>query len=127
MTDIRAVDEDGNIKLSPDNEAEFVNDIFLRTEFPPPGSAKATRSGTTPTDRYRNALNALGAALQTLDGAFTALTKAVGDDGRPLVDTQGVEPRLASPWRDQLRGIDEELVVWARTLACAAERNRKAA
>ena len=113
-THIRAVDEDGNIKRSLDNEVEYVNDIFLRTEFPPPGKAQATRSGTTPTDRYRNALSCLGVALQTLDGAFTELTKVVGDDGRSLVDTLGVEPRLTDPWRNQLRGIDEELVVWAR-------------
>lgn len=113
---LRAVNEDGDIKRLADGSADqMVSDIYLRHEFPPPGKAKATRAGDTPTDRYHNALNALGAALSEVDNAFNALTAVTGDDGQPLVDAQGVEPRLTDSWRELLSKLDEEMVVWART------------
>jgi hypothetical protein len=113
---IRAVDEDGNLKRLADGSADqTVNDIYLRHEFPPPGKAKAARPGDTPTDRYNHALSALETALQSLDHNFAALTKVVGDDGQSLVEMRGVEPRLTDAWRDLLRRVDEEMVVWART------------
>lgn len=115
-TPIRAVDEDGQLKHSSDGSPDLaVNDIYLRNEFPPPGKAKAARPGDTPTDRYNNALSALGAALQALDSTFTVLTKVVGNDGQPLVESKGVEPRLTEAWRDTLGRIDEEMLIWART------------
>ena len=113
---IRAVDEDGEVKRLGDSPGDQpVNDIYLRSEFPPPGKAKAARLGDTPTDRYNNALSALGSALQALDYAFAGLTKVVGDDGQPLIEARGVEPRLTDPWRELLSRIDEEMVIWART------------
>lgn len=113
---LRAVDEDGEIKrLSDDSADQMVSDIYLRHEFPPPGKAKATRAGDTPTDRYHNALNTLGAALGEVDTAFNALTAVQGDDGQPLVDAQGVEPQLTDVWRELLSKLDEEMVVWTRT------------
>ena len=66
-------------------------------------------------DRYHNALNALGAALHGVDEAFGGLTAVVGDDGSPVADSQGVEPRLTDSWRELLGKLDEEMVVWART------------
>lgn len=113
---IRAVDEDGRVRRLADDSGDLpVNDIYLRREFPPPGQAKAARPGDTPIDRYNNALGAFGAALQALEHAFAGLTRVSGDDGQPIVETRGVEPRLTDPWRDQLKGIDEDLVFWART------------
>ena len=113
---IRAVDEDGQMRRLADGSADLmVSDLYLRNEFPPPGRAKAARPGDTPTDRYQNALDALGTALHGLDVAFDGLTKVFGDDGQPFVDFRGVEPRLTDPWRELLNRIDEEMVVWART------------
>ena len=113
---IRAVDEDGSIKRLVDGSGDqTVNDILLRNEFPAEGAAKALRPGDTSDDRYNNALNALGAALQGLDHAFTNLTKVAGDDGQALVESRGIESRLTDPWRDSLKRVDEELVVWSRT------------
>ncbi len=112
---IRAVDENGQVKRLADGSAEqAVNDIYLRNEFPPLGKVKAAKPGDTPIDRYNRALVAFGGALQTLEHAFEGLTKVVGDDGQPLIETQGVEPRLAGPWRELIGRIDEEMVVWAR-------------
>jgi hypothetical protein len=39
----------------------------------------------------------------------------IGDDGRPILDTQGADSNSCSVWRDALRKIDEEFIVWSRT------------
>ncbi|MFX7854035.1 hypothetical protein ABTK08_21005, partial [Acinetobacter baumannii] len=57
---IRAVDEAGEVKLGEGGTAElYVNDTYLRGEFPPAGKARAHRIGDTPMDRYENAVSAL--------------------------------------------------------------------
>jgi hypothetical protein len=113
---LRAVDEQGQVKRLADGSADqMVSDVYLRNEFPPPGKAKAARAGDTPLDRYHNALNALGAALLEVEQAFDGLTAVEGDDGQPLVESQGVESRLTDSWRELLSRLDEEMVVWART------------
>lgn len=113
---LRAVDEQGQVKrLTDDSADQMVSDVYLRNEFPPPGKAKAARAGDTPLDRYHNALNTLGAALLEVEQAFDGLSAVEGDDGQPLVESQGVEPRLTDSWRELLSKLDEEMVVWART------------
>jgi hypothetical protein len=113
---IRAVDEDGQVRRHSNGSVDQpVNDIYLRSEYPPPGKAKATSPGDTPTDRYNNALGAFETALQTLDQVFTSLTKVAGDDGQPLVETRGVEPRLTDSWRSLINRVEEELIVWTST------------
>jgi len=115
-TPLRAVDESGQVKRLADSSADqTVSDIYLRNEFPPPGRAKAARLGDTPSDRYHNGLAVLGRAFERVDQAFTDLTKVLGDDSQPVAEARGVEPRLTDSWRDLLRRIDEEMVVWART------------
>lgn len=112
---LRAVDDDGQVKLTSDGSSDqTVSDIYLRHEFPPPGKAKAARPGDTPTDRYNNAIGALSAAFDELDQRFEALSKVVGDDGQPIVDTRGVDLRLTESWREILRRVDEETVIWTR-------------
>jgi hypothetical protein len=113
---IRAVDEDGHVKHHPNGSVDQqVNDIYLRSEYPPPGKTKAASPGDTPTDRFNNALGAFEAALQSLDQTFTILTKVTGNDGQPLVETRGVEPRLTDPWRDLLKRLEEGMIVWTST------------
>ena len=50
-----------------------------------------------------------------LSAAFQAASSVLGDDGRPMVDTSGVDRKQCYVWREQLGQIDEELVVWGRT------------
>lgn len=112
---IRAVDEDGGVRMLDDGSAaQVLSDVWLRNEFPPAGKAKAARPGDSPTDRYDRALEALGGAMQELSRCFGALAAVAGDDGQPLVEKRGVESRLTDPWRDDLRAIDEDLLVWSR-------------
>ncbi|MGF7008648.1 hypothetical protein [Aminobacter sp. BE322] len=42
------------------------------------------------------------------------LSRVAGEDGQPLVDSRGVELRLTEAWREILRRVDEEAVIWAR-------------
>lgn len=116
MLPLRAVDEDGKLKRTSDGSSDqTVSDIYLRHEFPPPGKAKAARPGDTPTDRYNNAIATLSRAFDELDRCFDALSKVVGEDGQPMVDARGVDLRLTEPWRETLRRVDEETVIWARS------------
>jgi hypothetical protein len=88
---IRAVDEDGDIrKLNDGSGDQPVSDVFLRQEFPPPGKARARRPGDTPVEILQNRLAAFSDAMDRLSDVHAAIAKVVGDDGRPLVDTQGV-------------------------------------
>src|SRR5208337_2880226 len=75
----------------------------------------AARPGDTPTDRYNNAIAALSRAYDELDRCFDALSKVIGDDGQPMVDARGVDLRLTESWRETLRRVDEETVIWARS------------
>jgi hypothetical protein len=113
-TAIRAVDEIGTPKRLANGSEQTVSDILLRNEFPPPGKAKAARPGDTPNDRYDAAIQKLAGAFHELDLSFEAITKVKGDDDQPIVDTRGVELRLTDAWRELLRRVDEEVVVWSR-------------
>ncbi|KQT72331.1 hypothetical protein ASG54_18505 [Aureimonas sp. Leaf460] len=73
---------------------------------------KAKRPGDTPIDRYHDALNAFGAAMLAAEETFGDLTSVIGDDGQPIVDVQGVEPRHTENWRKLIGRLDEEMVVW---------------
>jgi len=113
---IRAVDEDGQVKKLADGSTDqMVNDVYLRGEFPAPGKAKARRAGCTPCDLYENWLGEFSDAVASLKGAFAAIGQVNGDDGRPLVEARGAEPRSCEEWRSVLRAIDDELIVWGRT------------
>jgi hypothetical protein len=113
---IRAVDEDGVIKRREGSgDEQMVNDIYLRGEFPAAGKARAPRPGDTPDDRYRSRLAVFAQAVEAVQQAFGDLAKVTGNDGRPLVETRGVDPRDCSAWREVLREMDDELMIWGRT------------
>lgn len=112
---IRAVGENGEVRRLEDDSADQVlSDVWLRNEYPPAGKAKAARPGDSPTDRYDRAVEALGGAMQELSRCFVALAGVAAEDGQPLVDRRGVEVRLTDPWRETLRSVDEELLLWTR-------------
>ncbi|MBI2770533.1 MAG: hypothetical protein HYX47_12980 [Burkholderiales bacterium] len=113
---IRAVDETGTVKLSEDGTAElYVNDTYLRGEFPPAGKARAQRAGDTPMDRYENAVGALVSAVSQLDEAYRVLQGVVGDDGQLMVETRGVDPQVCHNIRERVTRLEEDLIVWGST------------
>ena len=110
---IRAIDEGGQFKRLSDNSGEqVVSDIYLRGEYPPKGKARPHRPGDTPSERYQNRLGEFSQAIEQLKQAFAAVSEVLGDDGRPLADSIGVDRRDCEAWREDLSKIDEELVVW---------------
>jgi len=112
---IRAIDEQGVIrKLADGSGDQPVNDAYLRGQFPPPGKASAPWVGDTPVDDYHNRLNDFSAAVESLEQSFAAIAGVVGDDGRPIVEQRGADPRSCGVWRDVLGKIDDELNIWAR-------------
>lgn len=114
---IRAVDEDGRVKPMGNGSGELpVSDIYLRSEFPPPGRAKkAANPGTTPHDRFLAAQVSLEAALDGLASAYQTIIDVRGHDGEPLVNSLGVEAQVVKRWRGQMQEINDEMIVWART------------
>lgn len=113
---IRAVDENGVIKQLADGAGEqMVNDFYLREEFPPAGRARAPRPGDTPRDHFNNRVSALSERVESLHKAFELVASVLGDDGRPFVESSGLDRKLVSVWREQLGHIDEELLLWGRT------------
>lgn len=112
-THLKAVDETGAVKRLPDNSGDLLlNDVYLRNEFPPPGKAKLSGFGDTPVHRYEQAVHSLGKAIHEMDNMFRAVSKVLGDDGLPIVETRGVEQRLTESWADVLRNVSEEVVIW---------------
>lgn len=115
---IRAVDEDGQVKrLGDDSGDQAISDIYLRQEFPPPGKARARRPGNIPADVLKNRLADFSDAMEALNNAYTAIGKVVGDDGRFLVDSQGVDVKLCNDWRLKLTQISDDLNFWGRTFS----------
>jgi hypothetical protein len=113
---IRAVDEDGNLKLSSDGSTYVtVNDVYLRSEFPPPGTTQAVRSGDTPADRFRRALAKAEDAVVALEEAVQSLGRVAGEDSVPLVDTRGLDPAIGKAWREKLSDMDDSLGFWVKT------------
>jgi hypothetical protein len=110
---IRAVEDDGTIKVYGDADEQMVNDIYLRGEVPPAGKARAQRPGDTPTDHYHNAVSAMATAMAVLTDAYNNLRNVNGDDGNPLVETKGVDQRECTAWRETLTQIDDALVLWS--------------
>ncbi|MBF6568065.1 MAG: hypothetical protein IVW54_04215 [Candidatus Binataceae bacterium] len=112
---LRAVDENGQVKKQADGIDQKINDVYLRGEFPAAGKARSARPGNTPLELHQNRLSDFSLAIDRLQQAFEAISAVIGDDGRPVVETQGADPTSASAWRETLDKIDEELIVWSRT------------
>ena len=47
--------------------------------------------------------------------AFNAILNVRGDDGTPFADSRGADQQLTDRWRGELKRMDEEMIVWART------------
>jgi hypothetical protein len=113
---IRFVDENGKTQPQEDGTGDKqVNDIILRGEYPPPGKSKTKRPGDTPIDHFENRIGDFSSAMDAVEKAFRAIGEVNGDDGRPLVETRGVDHRSAEVWRTLIRTMDDDLLVWSRS------------
>lgn len=124
---IRAVDENGQIQPGDNGAGEkAVNDVMLRGEYPPPGKSKTKRPGDTPQDHFENRISDFSRAMDVVEKAFLAIGEVNGDDGRPLVETRGVDHRSAEVWRTLIRTMDDDLLVWSRAFKRAFGSGAKA-
>ena len=52
--------------------------------------------------------------MEQLDQAHAAIGQIVGNDGRPVVEDQGVDTQLCTTWREALSAISDDLAYWSR-------------
>jgi hypothetical protein len=113
---IRAVDEDGEVKLRPNGLGDLiVNDVYLREQFPARGKAAARTGGATAAEQLKDRVADLSDAMDKLEEAFKAVVAVTGLDGGPLVSELGVDPQFANDRRKLLSLVGDELHFWSRT------------
>jgi hypothetical protein len=113
---IRAVDENGAVMQRADGSGDqLITDVYLRTQFPPPGKVKARSGGETPTEKLQTALASLSDAMESMQAAFNDVRAVHGNDGMALVDADGVDGRVCREWRQRLAEVSDELSFWGRT------------
>lgn len=110
---IRAVSPTGEpVALEGGNGDQVVTDNWLRQTFPPPGRPVAPAAPDTALERYMAALAKVGDAMDTVDKAVRRLVAVEGVDGRPLIDTEGVDPADADAWMEDLVKLIQKIPVW---------------
>lgn len=110
---IRAVGADGTVIVREDGSGEQpVTDHWLRATFPPPGRPVAPAADETAHERFMKALAALGDRMSDLTSSVRRLAAVEGIDGRPLVETEGVDPTDADVWLQELMMLLQLLPVW---------------
>jgi hypothetical protein len=113
---IRAVSATGEpITLENGDGDQLVTDNWLRQTFPPPGRPVAPAAPDTAHERYMEALAKMGDAMDAVDRAARHLVGVVGVDGRPLIETEGVEPGHADAWMEDLMKLIQRIPVWRAT------------
>jgi len=113
---IRAVAQDGALIVADDmGEEQQVTDTWLRSTFPPPGRPVAPAAPETAHEKYLAALSELGVCFDRLRLGVQRLSAVEGVDGRPLVNSEGVEPGHADAWFSELMGLVQLIPVWRST------------
>lgn len=113
---IRAVSADGApIPLDDGAGDQIVTDNWLRRTFPPPGRPVAPPAPETAHEKFLEAIAQMGDAMEVVDRAQRRLATVEGIDGRPLVDSEGVDPSDADPWLEELMKLLQLLPVWKAT------------
>lgn len=113
---IRAVSPNGSPLRTDDGDSDqLVTDNWLRTTFPPPGRPVAPAAPDTAHEKYLDALAKLGDAMDAVDRSVRRLVSVEGVDGRPLIDTEGVEPADADAWIEDVMKLMQQIPVWRNT------------
>ena len=113
---IRAVGTTGTlITLDADEGEQVVTDSWLRRTFPPPGRPVAPAAPETAHEKYLEALARMGDAMDAVDRAVRRLGAVEGVDGRPLINTEGVDPLHADAWLEDLMKLLQLVPVWKAT------------
>ncbi len=114
-TALRAVNEDGSIRLTEDRAQEQVlSDVYIRSTFPKAGSPTRPSSTDTPDDALRDAIAGVGAAVRVLEEAMTTLRSVKAADGTGHVETVGVDRNHVREWTTFLGETTSDLEFWGR-------------
>jgi hypothetical protein len=113
---IRAVSPEGKpIPLDSGDGEQIVTDNWLRQTFPPPGRPVAPAAADTAHERYLSAMAKLGEAMDSVDRAARRLAAVEGIDGRPLIQTEGIDPADADAWLEDVMKLMQSIPVWRNT------------
>lgn len=112
---LRAVNEDGTIRLTEDRAQEqTLNDVYLRSAFPKAGAPSRPTSKNTPDDALRDAAATLGAAVRDLEKAVATIRAVKASDGTDHVETVGVDRNHIREWKPILDNATSDLEFWGR-------------
>ncbi|MBQ1062158.1 hypothetical protein [Micromonospora sp. C41] len=112
---LRAVNEDGSIRRTEDRaQDQTLNDVYLRSTFPKPGSPQRPTSTDTPDDALRDAAAQLGAAVRAVEDAMAAIRSVKALDGNDHVETVGVDRNHVREWKNVLDAATSDLEFWGR-------------
>jgi hypothetical protein len=110
---IRAVSPAGDpIPVDDGDGEQIVTDNWLRQTFPPPGRPIAPAAPDTAHERYLEAMAKLGDAMDSVDRAVRRLLAVEGIDGRPLIQSEGIDPADADAWMDDVMKLMQLIPVW---------------
>lgn len=113
---IRAVVEDGStVPLEDGSGEQAVTDNWLRRTFPLPGRPIAPAAPETAHERLLEAVSRFGRTMEELMAARGRLVTIDGLDGRPLIETEGVDPAHIDAWWQDLTELFQQLPVWKAT------------
>lgn len=113
---IRAISPSGElIQLDDGDDEQIATDNWLRQTFPPPGRPAAPAAADTAHERYLQALAKLGNAMDSVDHAVRRLLAVEGVDGRPLIETEGIDPADADAWLGDIMQLMQRIPVWRNT------------
>ncbi len=93
----------------------MVTDNWLRRTFPPPGRPAAPATAETAHENYLEAMAKLGEAMDAVGWAARRLIAVEGVDGRPLINTEGVDPSHADACLQDLMKLLQLVPVWKAT------------
>jgi len=111
---IRAVGDDGTILRTEEGATEqVVSDDSLRRAFPVPGRRLAPAAQETAHERLEAAISLFGDAMEALNRAVSQIERVDGLDGRPLIESEGVDPVETIAWTNELMAVFQKLPVWA--------------
>jgi hypothetical protein len=95
----RAVRKDGKLQNKPDGTPVFVSSMWVRGQFTAAGKKSAAAKltgGEAPEARLLAAAKAIGRMADETTDEVKRLARIKGDDGLPLVRTNGVSPALVT-------------------------------
>jgi hypothetical protein len=119
---VRFVDEDGSLVLDDHGQACAVDDTLLRLTFPQDGHrvpSASTLLPRTPAETFERAIDNVGSRLDDLRNAVDALEQVRGQDGRTLVEVEGVSPADVNSWLLEIFKLQTKMPVWSARFSMA--------